>query len=73
MISFFVGCLGNHDHTHSLWKPRNLFVCVSEESEDRDQGERDGKESFPFKDTQGLSLSSGKHRIHTSLVDQVDR
>jgi hypothetical protein len=40
---------------------------VSEESEDREQGEREGE------DTQGLSLSSGKHRIHNSLVDHVDR
>ncbi len=33
-------------------KPRNLFVCVSEEREDREQGEMEGD------DTKGLSLSS---------------
>ena len=25
-----------------LWKPKNLFVCVSEESEDGERGEREG-------------------------------
>jgi hypothetical protein len=35
-----------------LWKLRNLFVCVSEEHEDREQGEREEE------DTQKLSVSS---------------
>jgi uncharacterized membrane protein YqjE len=50
-----------------LRKPRNLFVCVSEEGEDREQGEREGE------GTQGLSLSSGTHRIHNSLTENADR
>ncbi len=33
------------------WKPRNLFVCVSEEREDGERGEREGQ------GTQALSLS----------------
>ena len=48
-------------------KPRNLFVCVSEEGEDEDRGEREGE------DTQGLSLSSGTHRIHNSLAEHAGR
>ena len=50
-----------------LRKPRNLFVCVSEEREDGDRGERDGE------GTQSLSLSSGTHRIHNSLAEHADR
>ncbi len=50
-----------------MWKPRNLFVNVSEECEDREQGEREGE------DTQGLSLSSGTHSIHNSLDEHEDR
>jgi hypothetical protein len=50
-----------------LRKPRNLFVCVSEEGEDREQGEREGE------GTQGLSLSSFTHRIHNSLTDHTGR
>ena len=49
-----------------LRKPRNLFVCVSEEREDGERGEREGEGS------QGLSLSSGTHRIHNSLTDHAD-
>ena len=48
-------------------KPRNLFVCVSEEREDEERGEREGE------DTQTLSLSSGTHRIHNSLAEPPDR
>ena len=48
-------------------KPRNLFVCVSEEREDEERGEREGE------DTQTLSLSSGTHRIHNSLADHAGR
>ena len=48
-------------------KPRNLFVCVSEEREDEERGEREGE------DTQALSLSSGTHRIHNSLVEHAGR
>ena len=44
-----------------LWKPRNLFVCVSEEREDGEWGEREGE------GTETLSLSSGTHRIQNSL------
>jgi hypothetical protein len=40
---------------------------MSEESEGRDQGEREGE------DTEGLSLSSGTHRIHNSLTEHGDR
>ena len=50
-----------------LWKPRNLFVCESEEREDGERGEREGE------GTQALSLSSGTHRIHNSLTDHADR
>jgi hypothetical protein len=45
-----------------LRKPRNLFVCVSEEREDGERGEREGEV------TQTLSLSSGTHRIQNSLA-----
>ena len=48
-------------------KPRNLFVCVSEEREDGERGEREGE------GTQTLSLSSGTHRIQNSLVEDTDR
>ncbi len=48
-------------------KPRNLFVCVIEESEYGERGEREGE------GTQGLSLSSGTHGIHNSLTEHVDR
>ena len=48
-------------------KPRNLFVCVSEEREDRERGEREGE------GTQALSLSSGTHRIHNSLAEHAGR
>ena len=48
-------------------KPRNLFVCVIEEREDEDRGEREGE------DTQVLSLSSGTHRIHNSLAEHAVR
>ena len=48
-------------------KPRNLFVCVSEEREDGERGEREGE------GTQTLSLSSGTHRIHNSLAEHADR
>ena len=44
-------------------KTRNLFVCVREDGEDGDPGEREGE------DTQALSLSSGTHRIHNSLTE----
>ena len=50
-----------------LWKPRNLFVCVSEEREDEERGEREGE------DTQTLSLSSGTHGIHNSLAEHEGR
>ena len=50
-----------------LRKPRNLFVCVREEREDGDRGEREGE------DKQTLSLSSGTHRIHNSLVEDAGR
>ena len=50
-----------------LRKPRNLFVCVREEREDREQGEREGEV------TEGLSLSSGTHRIHNSLAEHAGR
>ena len=46
-----------------LRKPRNLFVCVSEEREDGERGEREGE------GTETLSLSSGTHRIQNSLAD----
>ena len=46
-------------------KPRNLFVCVNEEREDGERGEREGE------DTQTLSLSSGTHRIHNSLSEHA--
>ena len=48
-------------------RARNLCLCVSEEREDREQGEREGE------DTQGLSLSSGTHRIHNSLTEKAVR
>ena len=48
-------------------KPRNLFVCVNEEREDGERGEREGEV------TQTLSLSSGTHRIHNSLVEYTHR
>ena len=48
-------------------KPRNLFVCVSEEREDGKRGEREGE------GTQALSLSSGTHRIQNSLTEHTDR
>ena len=48
-------------------KPRNLFLCVSEEREDGERGEREGE------GTQPLSLSSGTHRIHNSLAGYADR
>ena len=44
-----------------LRKPRNLFVCVSEEREDGERGEREGE------GTQALSLSSGTHKIQNSF------
>ena len=50
-----------------LGKPKNLFVCVSEECEDGEWGEREGE------GTETLSLSSGTHRIHNSLTEHVDR
>ncbi len=50
-----------------LRKPRNLFVCVIEEREDGDRGDREGE------DTQSLPLWSGAHRIHNSLVEHADR
>ena len=50
-----------------LRKPRNLFVCVSEEREDGERGEREGE------GTQALSLSSGTHRRHNSLTENVVR
>jgi hypothetical protein len=50
-----------------LWKPRNLFVCVSEEREDGDRGEREEEV------TETLSLSSGTHRIHNSLAEHEGR
>ncbi len=40
---------------------------MSEEREDREQGEREGE------DKQGLSLSSGTHRIHNSLDEHAGR
>ncbi len=40
---------------------------MSEEREDREQGEREGE------GTQGLSLSSGTHRIHNSLTEHAGR
>jgi hypothetical protein len=46
-----------------LRKPRNLFVCVNEECEDGEWGEREGE------GTQALSLSSGTHGIHNSLTE----
>ena len=46
---------------------RNLFVCVSEEREDGERGEREGE------GTQALSLSSGTHRIQNSLTEHTDR
>jgi hypothetical protein len=49
-----------------LRKPRNLFVCVSEER-DEERGEREGE------DTQSLSLSSGTHRIHNSFAEHAGR
>ena len=51
-----------------LRKPRNLFVCVSDEREDGERGEREGDE-----DKETLSLSSGTHRIHNSLAEPPDR
>jgi hypothetical protein len=48
-----------------LRKPRNLFVCVSEEREDGELGEREGE------GTQALSLSSGTHRIQNSLAEHA--
>ena len=50
-----------------LRKPRNLFVCVSEEREDGEREEREGE------GTQSLSLSSGTHRIHNSLAEHAGR
>ena len=50
-----------------MWKLRNLFVCVIEECEDGEGGEREGE------DTQTLSLTSGTHRIHNSLVDHAGK
>ena len=50
-----------------LRKPRNLFVCVSEDCEDGERGEREGE------GTQTLSLSSGTHRIHNSLAEHAGR
>jgi hypothetical protein len=40
---------------------------VSEEREDGGRGEREGE------GTEGLSLSSGTHRIHNSLAEHTDR
>ena len=40
---------------------------MSEEREDEERGEREGE------DTQGLSLSSGTHRIHNSLSEYAGR
>ena len=40
---------------------------MSEEREDGERGEREGE------DKKTLSLSSGTHRIHNSLVEYVDR
>ena len=48
-----------------LRKPRNLFVCVREEPEDGERGEREGE------GTQALSLSSGTHRIQNSICGTV--
>ena len=48
-------------------KPRHLFVCVSEEREGGDRGEREGE------GTETLSLSSGTHRIHNSLAEHAGR
>ena len=31
-----------------LWKPRNLFVCVIEEREDGERGEREGEGTRPY-------------------------
>ena len=50
-----------------LRKRRNLFVCVREDREDEERGEREGE------DTQTLSLSSGTHRIHNSLAEDAGR
>ena len=50
-----------------LRKPRNLFVCVSEDREDGERGEREGE------GTEALSLSSGTHRIQNSLTEDGDR
>ena len=50
-----------------LRKPRNQFVCVNEECEDEERGEREGE------DTQTLSLSSGTHRIQNSLAENAGR
>ena len=50
-----------------LRKPRNLFVCVSEDREDGERGEREGE------DTSTLSLSSGTHRIQNSLTENGGR
>ena len=50
-----------------LRKTRNLFVCVSEEREDEERGEREGE------DTQALSLSSGTQRIHNSFAEHAGR
>ena len=55
------------DYKLELRKPRNLFVCVIEEREDGERGEREGE------GTQALPLSSGTPRIHNSLADHTDR
>ncbi len=47
-------------------KPRNLFVCASEEREDGERGEREGE------GTEALSLSSGTHWRHNSLAEDAD-
>ena len=50
-----------------LRKPRNLFVCVNEEREEWERGQREGE------DTQVLSLSSGTQWIHNSLTEHAGR
>ena len=48
-----------------LRKPRNLFVCVREEREDGERGEREGE------GTQALSLSSGTNLQRTCFRNKT--
>ena len=50
-----------------MGKPRNLFVCVSEECEDGERGESEGE------GTETLSLSLGTHMIQNSLAENAGR